>query len=48
MTLTIRLTLTRKNEMTLVWTYGDARQARTFSSIAEARGYHVRWTESYD
>lgn len=48
MALTIHLTLTRKNEMPLVWSYADTKQARFFSSLAESRGYHVKWTEFYE
>jgi hypothetical protein len=46
--LVIRLTLTRKSEMSLVWVYSDARQARHFASVAASKGYAVRWTESYE
>jgi hypothetical protein len=46
--LKISLILTRKNEMPLTWDYAAVRQARFFASLAESRGYHVRWIESYE
>ena len=48
MTKKITLTLNRANQMELVWSYWDVAQARVFAAIAERKGYHVKWTESYE
>jgi len=48
MTKTITLTLNRRNQMELTWHYTDERQARFFANIAASKGYHVKWTESWE
>lgn len=45
---TFTLTLTRGQQMPLIWVYQDAQQARFFSTLAASRGYHVKLTVAWE
>lgn len=45
---TFTLTLTRRQQIPLTWSYTDMQQARFFANLAASKGYHVKWTESWE